>query len=548
MAAANHNPWPREEGDYMTLIRELIDIPTQVQDGDFVLKLTQGITGDTKPTVDQYVVTEQLAKAFDDALGLVSSAVSDSASKAAYLQGSFGSGKSHFMAMLHLLLSGDTHARSKPELHGAINKHAASLDGKRFLLVPTHFLDAKSMEQRILGGYVERVAETDPDGGIPAVYLGDEIMRAELPKQRELLGEEKFLAAINENAGGGDDWGEFGTTWTTAKVDEALAAPATDEDRLELVKAYIATFRGATRLEASSTGEGFIDLDRGLGAISRHAKTLGYDGIVLFLDELILWLAANIGDLKFVQEQSQKLTKLVEARDADRPVPIISFVARQRDLRDLVGNHIAGSELQSLADNLELQQGRFSEIRLASGNLPVVAKKRLLTPVDDGAGRQLADAVDTVLAGRDEVKRQLLGNDADIEMFRTVYPFSPALVQALVDVSEALQRERTALKVMLQLLVDQRDDLELGQLIPVGDLWDVVAARDDLSPTSSRACSRRRRSCGEPSSIRACETCTASTTRPATSSRRWLRSEPARGSSRRCCSLPSSPRSRRSEE
>ena len=33
-------------------------------------------------------------------------------------------------------------------------------------------------------------------------------------------------------------------------------------------------------------------------------------------------------------------------------------------------------------------------------------------------------------------------------MFRQVYPFSPALVQALVAVSSLLQRERTALKVM----------------------------------------------------------------------------------------------------
>lgn len=27
----------------MTLIRELIDVPTQVRDGDFVLKLTEGV-------------------------------------------------------------------------------------------------------------------------------------------------------------------------------------------------------------------------------------------------------------------------------------------------------------------------------------------------------------------------------------------------------------------------------------------------------------------------------------------------------------------------
>src|SRR5699024_937070 len=46
------------------------------------------------------------------------------------------------------------------------------------------------------------------------------------------------------------------------------------------------------------------------------------------------------------------------------------------------------------------------------------------------------------------------------------------------DVSEALQRERTALKVMLQMLVDRRHELALGDIIPVGDLWDVIVRQD----------------------------------------------------------------------
>jgi len=64
-------------------------------------------------------------------------------------------------------------------------------------------------------------------------------------------------------------------------------------------------------------------------------------------------------------------------------------------------------------------------------------------------------------------------------MFRQVYPFSPALVTTLVAVSAVLQRERTAIKVMLQLLVDQRETLRLGDLVPVGDLFDVIAEGDE---------------------------------------------------------------------
>jgi len=73
----------------------------------------------------------------------------------------------------------------------------------------------------------------------------------------------------------------------------------------------------------------------------------------------------------------------------------------------------------------------------------------------------------------------LLTSEGDREMFRKLYPFSPALVQTLIAVSSVLQRERTALKVMMQLLVEQRDTLKVGDILPVGDLFDVIAHGDE---------------------------------------------------------------------
>ena len=73
----------------------------------------------------------------------------------------------------------------------------------------------------------------------------------------------------------------------------------------------------------------------------------------------------------------------------------------------------------------------------------------------------------------------LLTREGDRAMFRKVYPFSPALVQTLIAVSSVLQRERTALKVMMQLLVDHRETLKVGDIVPVGDLFDVIAHGDE---------------------------------------------------------------------
>ena len=58
-----------------------------------------------------------------------------------------------------------------------------------------------------------------------------------------------------------------------------------------------------------------------------------YDAVILFLDELVLWLASHAADIAFVNREGQKVAKLVEAMTADRPIPIVSFIARQRDLR-----------------------------------------------------------------------------------------------------------------------------------------------------------------------------------------------------------------------
>ena len=89
-----------------------------------------------------------------------------------------------------------------------------------------------------------------------------------------------------------------------------------------------------------------------------------YDGLILFLDELILWLASHSAHLGFVQTEGNKLAKLVESRKADRPVPIVSFVARQRDLRELIGENVTGVEQLNFSDVLSHWEGRFHKITL----------------------------------------------------------------------------------------------------------------------------------------------------------------------------------------
>src|SRR4051795_9416106 len=127
----------------MTPIKDLINLPEHVHRGDFVLRLTEGVERPAD-TLRDYVVTPQLVECFDDALRFIKGALDARSSKAAYLHGSFGSGKSHFMAVLHLLLRHDARARAHEGLERVCVQHDW-VRGRNFLLVPYHMINARSM-------------------------------------------------------------------------------------------------------------------------------------------------------------------------------------------------------------------------------------------------------------------------------------------------------------------------------------------------------------------------------------------------------------------
>ncbi|MBX6311842.1 MAG: phage resistance protein, partial [Isosphaeraceae bacterium] len=328
------------------------------------------------------------------------------------------------------------------------------------------------------GGYVDFIRRTHPEAPIPGVYLAEGLFR-DAENLRRQMGDSAFFSVLGEGQGSGGGWGELEAGWDAARFEAAMVAPPGSEERSQLISALISKFFGSYDTQAGARGEAFLSLDKGLSVLSKHAADLGYDGLILFLDELVLWLASHAADLKFIHQEGQKLAKLVEAQTPDRPIPIISFVARQRDLSDLIGDSVPGADRLNFSDALKHWEGRFHKITLEDRNLPAIAEKRVLKTKGEAARQELDAAFEQTRSIRESVMNVLLTREGDRAMFRKVYPFSPALVQTLIAVSSVLQRERTALKVMMQLLVDHRETLKVGDIVPVGDLFDVVAHGDE---------------------------------------------------------------------
>lgn len=467
-------------------LRDVINIPDSVHASDFKVELSGGFT-DTEARVAEYVVTDQLKAAFAKALSIVRAAVRDGSSHAAYLHGSFGSGKSHFLTVLHAMLNNEPAARAKPGLQPVIAEHDEWLRGKKFMMVPYHLVGAADIDSAILGGYVAAVRRLHPNEKTPPVYRAD-AMLDDARRQRDFLADDAKFAqwlddSTSSNGASADDDLEVidadaVSGWTTATLDQAFAAPAGDPVRGALVSALLSGPMSSYIRGASGDRQAFIPLENGLAVISQHARDLGYDGLVLFLDELILWLQAHMSDQQFVNNQVSKLVKLIESGDANRVLPIVSFISRQRDLTKLVGEDVTGADVKNLEAQVEYLAGRFDVVNLEDRNLIPIIKERVLKPKPEA--RAALDDAFTGIESANAMSRDVLldsggATGATWSDFREVYPLSPALLNVLVALSGALQRERTGLKLLQEMLRRRRADMKLGELIPLGDLWDVLS-------------------------------------------------------------------------
>lgn len=459
------------------LLRDVFDIPAKVDASDYVLQLTSGVAHADR-TVADYVVTPALAGAFDEALGLVGRTLTGGTSKAAFVDGSFGSGKSHFMAVLHLLLAGHPGARALPGLQQVVTDRQAVL-GRRVLTIDYHLLAKESLEAALFQGYLDRVAALHPDAAPPVLHQSDALL-ADAARFRAELGDGAFFSRLAGSSGASAGWGARAAAWTASSYDDAVAAPVDDPRRAALVNALVATyFQGYAR-----AGQ-WLELSAGLRAMTEHARGLGYDGVVLFLDELVLWLAQHLGDSAFIQNESSKVAKLVETEMASLPVPLVSFVARQQGLAQFLGSSTAGVEQAAIEESFRWWVDRFERIELAASDLPQIVHRRLLRPVSDEARAAVAAAVARVQG--DPTAWAYLLTDATGSSgtdFALTYPFSPALVDTMVALSALMQRERTALRIMGELLSSGRDTLSITDVIPVGDLFDavVLGGGQPLSP------------------------------------------------------------------
>jgi len=431
--------------------------PQDIRAMGFVIKLREASPGsdEVRRLVDDYVVTPVIAAELPRILGDMKQIYDRGEEYGRFIHGSFGSGKSHLMTMLGLLLEGSAPAWEKfRPLFAGRQGAAPGLDPERWLaearllVVRLHMLSVRGREtgldRAVYDAFNEALARR---GKAPFEFLDADAVFAEVRREADEYGDVVWKRLETAGIVGG-------------REDFEKLEQESPRSRERFARAW---------LEHKGRDPAKAGLDprwsEGLKRMAEHARAEGFGGVVLLIDELVLWLAEKSGQ-EFIAEIND-LNVIVDHATGRRAAPIFVFVARQRDLREFFPDLVDESKLH---EHLDHHAKRFEITRLQDVELRHIVKGRVLRPKD-------AAAVERSFSGLTERHRKalpaLLGG-MDLDYLRDVYPFHPALIEMLVDVTSLMQRERSALRLLYELLVLHYPDLPLGELMPVGSAFAAI--------------------------------------------------------------------------
>ncbi len=445
----------------MTTVSQAFDLPSRddIRAMAFVVRLSEAdpASVEVKQRVDEYVITPTVEKELPLILRGMRQVFHRGEDYGRFIHGSFGSGKSHFMTLLSMLLEGVPVAWDKfrPVLQAQqtangeeVIDHEAWLKDAKLLVVRVHMLTVAGrqtgLDRAIYTGFNEALKRR---AKAPFEFLNVDGILQEILTEAKEYGDVVWKRLEAEGILGGQE--DF----------EAMASGSAEE-RENLARAWL-DFKGRS---AETAG---IDPNwtEGLKRMAQHAKAQGFGGLVLMLDEFLLWLAEKERG-EFIQAINN-LNLIVDHTTGQRSVPIFAFVARQRNLQEFFPDL---TDESGIYEHIDHHSKRFEISTLEDIELRHIVKGRILKA---RLPEEVKKATDALAQKHERILPALLA-DGDIGYLRDVYPFHPALIEMLVDVTSLMQRERSALRLLYELLVLHHPELELGEFLPVGSAFEAL--------------------------------------------------------------------------
>jgi hypothetical protein len=454
-------------------IVDYLDLPDRPDLDAFITRLDDDADR-VRQNLRQFVVTEKMKGDLGDLLSSVGDRLASGKDVGRFIYGSFGSGKSHLLTVLGKMLESDeqVYDLGHPALRWLRGQHAW-LDAKKTLVIRLNMMGKESLVSALYDAFNTAL----PEGVPPLVFTDDQRIfdLIDLDAKR-FGGMEKLLESAVDEGAFEDVVGMPPGLPTPMLIDyvQRVRTSGSRKQRLGLAAA-LQTWRNHGG-EPVRPQDLWVDAKKGFALLAQHAKDHGFAAVAWLVDELVIWIREK--DRATYIKQVNDLSSMVD-HDAARALPFLVAVAVQMDIAETCPDDISE---KGFREQLGFISNRFQPaLHLEEQDLFEVCAQRVLarrSTLQPGERQAFNDAIDAVLRKHEASVRGLSGN-LDPGLVKRLYPFQPALLRVLVDVTQGLSRNRTAMAVLYGLLHD-RADLQVGQFVPLGSLWPILFSADNV--------------------------------------------------------------------
>lgn len=436
--------------------------------------------------LDEYVITTELAKHFEEFFDAYMPSVRDPKAKAAsgklgiWVSGFFGSGKSHFIKILSYLLQNTKATNGKFEQSAIDFFKDKNLDG--FLLGEID--TAVKKENTVILFNIDSRANTDDgDDAILKVFLkvfneqmgfsGDHPHIAHLERELDQRGVfDQFKKEFNALTSA--DWVEERDAYDFYRDDMADALGKVTKQSTESARQWV------EQLENNFT----LDVSNFCKWVKEYLDVNSDRRVLFFVDEVGQFIGNNTQMMLKLQTITENLGTICEGR-------AWVVVTSQEDIDSVIGQ-MAGSK----GHDFSKIQGRFERLSLSSSNTSEVIEKRLLSKEDEARSelQDLYDKKGDILRNQlafDSTTTAELANYKDASSFINSYPFVPYHYTLVQKIFEAIRKagatglhlsrgERSLLDAFQSAAKQVRDE-SVGVLIPLYYFYPAIESFLDTS-------------------------------------------------------------------
>lgn len=348
-------------------------------------------------------------------LTVIAEALSAARGRGYFLQGDFGSGKSHFLAALYAWLAGGQGAERLSADHEALGRASASAG--RVLPVAVSLIDYRSettLESIILEGIERALAEAGRETALTPLSVF-------LARLKELLKDKEAARAFSELAA------EGGTEITEAEGTGGSAGSGSAAD----LSAWIAAHpREAYTLGLRLFKEQGLEEPRALvedrretfQRVYRELESAGFSGLMLLIDELSEFLRAK--PTSRAQNEDARTLQFMGELSQTRPLWIVAAV---QESVESTGDY-DGATIRKIKDRYPVK------LALSTVHIRALISERLV--------RRKAGAEEVILGIYEDYRRQFSTFDSSFDEFRQLYPVHPTTIALLDGLGDLFSQHR----------------------------------------------------------------------------------------------------------